>query len=256
MSTTNPDGIRLAADLLKAARHVCVLTGAGVSAESGVPTFRDAGGLWQGYRIEEVATPEGFRANPQRVWAFYNARRRDLRTVRPNPGHYALAELERRVPAFTLITQNVDRLHQRAGSRNVVEIHGNLAHVRCTRCEAERNAEGEDLPDLPRCDRCGGLLRPAVVWFNELLPPGALAAADAAIRSCDVMLVAGTSGVVQPAASFSHWAAGHGARVIDVNPDPSAFSRSSTIGLAGRSGEVLPAIVAAMTGGATPTVPA
>jgi len=235
--------IRKAAELLARSRYTCALTGAGVSAESGVPTFRDAGGLWEGFRVEEVATPEGFRTNPRRVWRFYNERRRQLRRVRPNRGHYALAEMEKLLPRFTLITQNVDGLHRLAGSHNVIEIHGNLAHVRCTRCARQRDAGGEDLPDEPRCE-CGGLLRPAVVWFNECLPAEALTAAEQAIASCDVMLVAGTSGTVQPAASFALWAAEHGAAVIDVNPDPQAFTPACTIGLAGRSGEVLPVLAA------------
>lgn len=238
--------IREAARLLKHASYVCALTGAGVSAESGVPTFRGGGGLWEGESIEAVATPQGFQADPERVWRFYNARRWQLRDVRPNAGHYALAEIERLVPAFGLITQNVDGLHRLAGSRHVIEIHGTIYSVRCVQCGGERDATGEELPDLPTCERCGGLLRPAVVWFNEMLPEDAMAAASEAIESCDVMLVAGTSGVVQPAASFSLWASRHGAKVIDVNPEPSAFSPVHTIGLAGPSGEVLPAIVAAM----------
>jgi len=240
------EDIAAAANLLKQATYVCGLTGAGVSAESGVPTVRGGGGLWEGERIEDVATPQGFRTDPKRVWRFYNARRRQLRAVRPNAGHYALAEIERLVPRFTLITQNVDGLHQLAGSRNVVEIHGSIRIVRCLTCGGERDAADEDLPELPLCERCGGLLRPAVVWFHEMLPPDAMAAADEAIEACDVMLVAGTSGVVQPAASFATWASRHGAGVIDVNPDPSAFTPVHTVGLAGPSGEVLPAIVRAM----------
>lgn len=246
MGRVRDEEIWEAARLLKHANRVCVLTGAGVSAESGVPTFRGEHGFWEGEHVENVATPEGFRADPRRVWRFYNERRRRLREVSPNAGHYALAQIEKLVPTLTLITQNVDGLHRAAGSRNVIEIHGTIRVVRCVECGHERDAAGEELPDLPTCDRCGGLLRPAVVWFNEMVPDDALAAAAEAIESCDVMLVVGTSGVVQPAASFSLWAARHGAKVIDVNPDPSAFSPAHTVGLAGPSGEALPAIVDAM----------
>jgi NAD-dependent deacetylase len=150
-----------AADGLRRAGRVAVLTGAGVSAESGVPTFRGAGGLWEGRRVEEVATPHAFRRDPALVWRFYNARRAALRAVRPNPGHHALAALEERWgERFTLITQNVDGLHRAAGSRRVLELHGNLARVRCSRCGHVEDRGGEELPDLPRCGECGQLLRP------------------------------------------------------------------------------------------------
>jgi NAD-dependent deacetylase len=246
MAVLRDEDIAAAATLLKQASCVCALTGAGVSAESGVPTFRGGGGFWEGERIEDVATPQGFRADPKRVWRFYNARRRQLREIKPNAGHHALAEMERLVSRFMLITQNVDGLHRLAGSRNVIEIHGSIRIVRCVACGGERDAAVEELPELPTCERCGGPLRPAVVWFNEMLPEDSMAAAAEAIEACDVMLVAGTSGVVQPAASFALWASRHGAKVIDVNPDPSAFSPVHTIGLAGPSGKVLPAVVEAM----------
>lgn len=246
MTETNDAGIGQAAATLRGASNICVLTGAGVSAESGVPTFRDAGGLWEGHSLEDVATPEGFHRNPKLVWRFYNERRAKLGQVKPNPGHHALAELEARARAFALITQNVDGLHQLAGSRNVIEIHGSLNIVRCTACQAQRNAAGEALSDLPTCGECGGVLRPGVVWFGEALPTRELEATQSAIEACDVMLVAGTSGVVQPAASFSSWAAHRGATIIEVNPDPKAFSRVCDIGLLGPSGQILPAVVGAM----------
>jgi NAD-dependent deacetylase len=246
MNGSLAEPIRIAASTLRQGRQICVLTGAGVSAESGVPTFRDAGGLWEGHAIDDVATPQGFDRNPRLVWRFYNARRRQLRTIQPNPAHIALAELERIAPAFTLITQNVDGLHRRAGSQRVIEIHGNLNTVRCASCGAERDASGIELPDVPTCGQCGGFLRPGVVWFGEMLPDDALEAASAAIDACDVLLVVGTSGVVQPAASFSSWAANHGARIIDVNPDPEAFSPASTVAIPGPAGRVLPEIVAQM----------
>src|SRR5262245_41255309 len=165
--------LNLAAWSLRRARRVAVLTGAGVSAESGVPTFRGAGGLWEGHRVDEVATPFAFERDPALVWRFYNARRNNLRSIRPNPGHFALQAIEEKLgpDRFTLITQNVDGLHTAAGSRNVLELHGNLARVRCTRCYAIEDRGGEELDDLPHC-HCGGLLRPDIVWFHEMLPDG------------------------------------------------------------------------------------
>jgi NAD-dependent deacetylase len=239
-------GIRQAAERLRAARNVCVLTGAGVSAESGVPTFRDLGGLWQNVKVEDVASPEGFARNPKRVWEFFNARRAKLWTIQPNPAHYALAQLERRAPALTLITQNVDGLHHLAGSRNVVEIHGSLRTVRCVGCGRQRDASGETLPDEPRCADCGDWLRPAVVWFGEMLPLDAMERAEFALETCDVMLVVGTSGVVYPVAGFSLYAAEHGATIIDVNPDPDAISPACEISLIGKAGAILPRVMAAI----------
>src|SRR5437763_11075739 len=161
-----------AAEVLRGARRVCVLSGAGVSAESGVPTFRASDGLWEGHRIEDVASPDGFRRDPNLVWQFYNGRRANVARVRPNPGHLALAALEERfADGFTLVTQNVDGLHQAAGNRNVLEVHGSLHRTRCTECGAVRDRGLEALPDMPTCDLCGGLLRPDIVWFGELLPP-------------------------------------------------------------------------------------
>src|SRR5574341_154130 len=188
---------------LRAARHVAVLTGSGISAESGVPTFRDAQtGLWAKYRPEELATPEAFRRNPRLVWEWYEWRRGLVAKAAPNPGHLALAELERRVPRLTLVTQNVDGLHQQAGSRGVIELHGNLQRTKCF----EENVVVEAWPITgaapPRCPRCGGLLRPDVVWFGEALPQPALAAAVEAAQACDLFFAIGTSALVQPAASL------------------------------------------------------
>jgi hypothetical protein len=170
----NPDDERIsrAALALRLVERVAVLTGAGISAESGLKTFRDSGGLWEGYRPEEVATPEAFAADPELVWRFYNARRAALWKASPNPGHVALVELAGMIGHWTLITQNVDRLHQRAGSRGVIELHGNLEDVRCPDCSLEANYLAVDLPPRPICPRCGALLRPAVVWFGEALPTG------------------------------------------------------------------------------------
>src|SRR5262245_31541800 len=161
-----------AAALLRSARRVAVLTGAGISAESGLATFRGAGGLWEGHRVEEVATPMAFKRDPKLVWRFYNARRAGVRAVQPNPGHHALARLEQRLgDRFTLVTQNVDGLHRAAGSQRILELHGNLRRVRCTGCHQIEDRGTEELDELPHCGACGQLLRPDIVWFHEMLPP-------------------------------------------------------------------------------------
>jgi NAD-dependent deacetylase len=232
-----------AAELVRPARQLAVLTGAGVSAESGVATFRGAGGLWEGQRLEDVATPMAFRRDPAVVWRFYNARRAGLRQAAPNPAHFALVQLEGRLgPGFTLVTQNVDGLHQRAGSRNVLEIHGSIARVRCTGCGRKEDRGSEPLDDLPRC-ACGALLRPDVVWFHEMLPQDVWLAAESAIQRCDCLLVVGTSAVVYPAAGLIDQAHAAGSRVIEVNLVPSAARRSVDVGLYGPAGQVLPKLV-------------
>jgi NAD-dependent deacetylase len=233
-----------AAGMLRAAARVAVLTGAGVSAESGVPTFRDAGGLWEGHRVEDVATPSAFARDPLLVWRFYNLRRAALRTVRPNPGHHALARLEERLgpERFALITQNVDGLHRAAGSRHVLEVHGSLARVRCTGC-GRVEPRDDELGDLPHCDGCGGLLRPDVVWFEEMLPQDVWAQAEAAAVACDCFLVVGTSAVVYPAAGLVGMARVRGASVIEVNLQPTAVSHRIDVGLYGPSGVILPRLV-------------
>jgi len=181
-------------ETLRAARQVTVLTGSGISAESGVPTFRDAQtGLWSNFRPEDLATPEAFQRNPKLVWEWYAWWRELVAKVLPNPGHHALVGLERRLPRFTLITQNVDSLHQRAGSRNVIELHGNISRTKCFAEDKIVNEwqESGDVP--PRCPSCGGRLRPDVVWFGEMLPPDAIERAFAVSRSCDLFLSIGTS---------------------------------------------------------------
>jgi NAD-dependent deacetylase len=234
-----------AAGLLRAAERVAVLTGAGVSAESGVPTFRNAGGLWEGHRVEDVATPSAFARDPEVVWRFYNARRAALRTVRPNPGHHALAALEGRLgpDRFTLITQNVDGLHRAAGSQHVLEVHGSLARVRCTGCGAVEDRAGEALDDLPRCGACAALLRPDVVWFGEMLPEDVWEQALTAASSCRCFLVVGTSAVVYPAAGLIGMARARGCPVVEVNLEPTAVSHRVDVGLYGPSGEILPRLV-------------
>lgn len=243
MSEPQRPDLRQAATILSDASSITVLTGAGVSAESGVPTFRGAGGLWRGRRAAELATPGAFERDPEEVWAFYRWRLELLAGVEPNPGHRALAELERRCDGFWLITQNVDGLHRKAGSVNVIEIHGTLAESRCTACGFRQPSA--ELPEagLPTCPRCAELMRPAVVWFGEALPEHAMAAAREAIRRCEVMLVVGTSGVVEPAASFALRARTGGARVVEVNLEPTPLSRVADVSVLGPAGEVLPALL-------------
>jgi NAD-dependent deacetylase len=239
-----------AAEWLRAANRVCVLTGAGVSAESGVPTFRASDGLWEGHRIEDVATPSGWAKGPRLVWAFYNARRANVKTVKPNPGHHALAAMEGRWgDRFTLVTQNVDGLHRAAGSRNVLEIHGSLHRTRCTGCGEVSDRGLEPLAELPEC-HCGNTLRPDIVWFHESLPEDVWEAAITAAHRCNVLLVVGTSAVVHPAASLipiakrSDWnTIGTGARVIEVNLAKTEASYLADVGLYGPSGEILPRLV-------------
>jgi NAD-dependent deacetylase len=244
------DALDRAAEALKNARRVAVLTGAGVSAESGVPTFRASDGLWEGHRIEDVATPEGFDRDPRLVWSFYNERRANVAKVKPNPGHFALAEIERRWgDNFALVTQNVDGLHRAAGSLRVLEIHGSLYRTRCTGCRRVEDRGLEPLGELPECPGCGALLRPDIVWFHEMLPEDVWQEALVAAARCDVLLVVGTSAVVHPAASLIPLAQrGHsercrGATVIEVNLAQTEASDFADIGLYGPSGQILPKLV-------------
>jgi NAD-dependent deacetylase len=231
---------------LRQARHVAVLTGAGVSAESGVPTFRDAQtGLWARYKAEDLATPEAFARDPELVWSWYRMRAELVRQAAPNPAHFALARLETLVPRLSLLTQNVDGLHLRAGSRQVVELHGNILRARCTGgCEVvPYESLGSDT--VPRCADCGDLLRPDVVWFGEQLPRAALETAFAAARECEVFLSVGTSNLVEPAASLPWMAAAAGATVAVINPSMEGQrSGANVFHLAGKAGERLPALLA------------
>ena len=230
---------------LRDARSVAVLTGAGVSAESGVPTFRDAlTGLWSNFKPEELATPEAFRRNPRLVGEWYASRRQKARSVEPNAGHYALAEVERRVRDFTLVTQNVDGLHQRAGSRNVIELHGNITRVKCfTEGTLVSSWQEDEAP--PKCPACGDDLRPDVVWFNEALPEGAFEAAERHVRQCDVFFSIGTSSVVYPAALLPEIAFRSRAVVVEINPDDTPLTPLATFSLRGNSGVVLPELLKA-----------
>jgi NAD-dependent deacetylase len=234
---------------LARAEHVAVLTGAGISAESGVPTFRDPDGLWQRFRPEELANVDAFMRNPVLVQGWYTHRRKVVEDVAPNPGHEALAALERLVPDFLLATQNVDNLHRRAGSRNVVELHGNLTRSYCIDCGEPAAPDalaalGEE--EVARCPSCGGLFRPDVVWFGEMLPEGAMERAAEAAARADVFLSVGTSAVVYPAAGLPLIAADAGAYVAEVNVERSAIARQLDEVVLGKSGEVLPALVEAV----------
>ena len=234
---------------LRAQSKLVALTGAGVSQESGLRTFRDAQtGLWAQYRPEDLASPEAFRRDPKLVWDWYAWRREAVKGVRPNPGHYALAEIEKRIPEFTLITQNVDGLHRMAGSQNVLELHGNIQRVRCADCYTFTETWGDDTEAVPQCRECGGLLRPDVVWFGEALPRSQLEAAVEAARACDVFFSIGTSGVVQPAASLAFAAHNRGAIVVEINAEPTLLTPKADYVLHGKSGDILPRLVEAVWG--------
>ncbi|MFE0592179.1 NAD-dependent deacetylase [Micromonospora echinospora] len=249
--------LRAAAELLGRARRVVVFTGAGMSAESGVPTFRDAlTGLWQRYDAQALATPEAFRADPALVWGWYEWRRHAVRLARPNPGHRAVAAIQARVPGTVLITQNVDDLHERAGSPDPVHLHGSLFAPRCSACAhpAPTPDDTQDEPadgrrvSPPECARCAAPVRPGVVWFGEALPGAALEAAVEAASSCDVLVTVGTSGLVYPAAEIPQVAARLGAAVIQVNPERTPLDPVSEVNLRGPAATVLPALVDAAWG--------
>jgi NAD-dependent deacetylase len=243
--------IQQAAEMLHNSHRVAVLTGAGVSKESGVPTFRDAmDGLWAQFDPQQLATATAFKENPKLVWDWYEYRRSLVRQAKPNPGHYALAGLEKHLPTVTIITQNVDDLHEQADSTNIVHLHGKIAQSKCF-----YNCQGDptliDISSLtrdkesspPACPYCGRWARPDVVWFGEILPSDALDAAHTASATCDVMLVIGTSGLVNPAASLPLYARGRGAKIIEVNPQKTPITDIAHLYLGGASGEVLPRVL-------------
>ena len=243
METRATSEIAQAREWLAAARSVVVLTGAGISAESGLPTFRGPGGLWRNFRPEQLATPEAFHRDPKLVWEWYDWRRQVHAKCEPNPGHHALVELERRCAHFLLITQNVDSLHERAGSRNIIHLHGSLWRVRCLKCGREEVNEQVPLSPLPPVCACGGMQRPAVVWFGEALPMDAFGAAVAAAQKAEVLIAVGTSAVVYPAAALPRVALEHGARVIEVNPEATDLSGAADLSLRGLAGEILPQLI-------------
>jgi len=233
--------------LLRGTLNLVALTGAGVSQESGLRTFRDAQtGLWAHYKPEELASPQAFARDPKLIWDWYAWRREAVKGVRPNRGHYALAEMEKHVPGFALITQNVDGLHRMAGNQKVLELHGNIQRVRCAECYRVPETWEDATDSVPRCKECGGLLRPDVVWFGESLPRDQLEAAVEAARSCDVFFSIGTSGVVQPAASLAFAAHNRGAVVVEINAEPTPLTSKANFALHGKSGEILPRLVEAV----------
>ena len=224
---------------LRAKQSITVLTGAGISAESGVPTFRGSDGLWKNFRPEQLATLEAFRANPRLVWEWYDWRRKLIKPIKPNPAHYALVEIEAQTEQFTLITQNIDGLHDKAGSQNVLEIHGNIWKVQCTKCQClSRNFE-VPIQILPTCHQCGGLLRPKVVWFGETLPAKELVAAQFAATHCSLMFIIGTSGLVQPAASLGVTGKQAGAYVVEINIEQTPFSDIADETRIGKASDIL-----------------
>jgi len=214
-----------------------------MSAESGIPTFRDPGGLWEQFRPEELATPEAFERDPDRVWAWYQQRRRVIEAASPHPGHHALAAMEPYFEEFTVITQNVDRLHHRAGSRHVLELHGTLLENRCHRCGRPYSADTLPEDTAPICPVCGGRVRPAVVWFGEPLPEEVFAAAERAVERCNLLLCIGTSGEVYPAAGLVWRAKTFGATIIEINPSPSELSLAADIILRTTAAHALPELL-------------
>lgn len=234
-------------DRLQSARRVAILTGAGISAESGIATFRDPDGLWEKFEPQELANVDAFLNNPELVQGWYRHRRHIIENAEPNDGHHALVDLESHADTVTVITQNVDDLHNRAGSQDVIELHGNIMHNYCMTCEAEvspdRVDEAIEGGNPATCPDCGGLVRPDVVWFGEMLPPDAMDRASQVTTDCDVFLSVGTSTVVYPAARLPMLAKESGAYVAEINPDRTPISGDVDAYLAGPAGTVLPKIL-------------
>jgi len=230
-------------NVLKSAGSVAVLTGAGISAESGVPTFRGEEGLWKKFRAEELASVDGFMSNPELVWEWYMFRRNIINSVSPNPGHYALAEMEKLFDNFTLITQNVDGLHKLSGSENIFELHGNILKNKCFECGKPYTEEIDpESGEHPNCE-CGGKVRPDVVWFGEMLPEAAINGAFEAASRAELFFSVGTSALVQPAASMPIIAKQGGAYLVEVNLEPTPLTDVADCSFLGKSGEILPQIV-------------
>lgn len=228
----------------KRVKSIAVLTGAGISAESGIATFRGSDGLWNNVPIEDVATPMGFKRDPLKVWKFYEERRKQVLSCKPNPAHYALAKLEEKLgDSFTLVTQNIDRLHHQAGNKRIIELHGSLWKVRCCKCNEEKEDRAVPFEILPPHCHCGGMLRPAVVWFGEMLPPGIYETAYTASIVSSLFIVIGTSAVVEPAASLARSAKTRGAEIWEINPEESALSNICDRSWRNPAGEVMNDVV-------------
>ncbi len=237
------DQVKALVKSLRRKPRLAILTGAGISAESGVPTFRGPAGLWKQFRAEDLATPEAFRRDPGLVWEWYDWRRGVIASCAPHAGHYVLARWEELFAGLVLVTQNVDGLHRKAGSKNILELHGNIWQVRCTReGTVGENYETPLRQVPPTCPNCGALLRPNVVWFGEALPRDVLEKATAASAQCDLMFVIGTSAFVQPAASLPFLAAERGAEIVEINPSPTPLTASADFSFQEKAGEILPVI--------------
>jgi NAD-dependent deacetylase len=239
----NIDDIKRTAEKLAKTKYLLVITGAGISNESGIPTFRGSDGLWKNYRAEELATPWAFERDPETVWKWYDWRRGIIGKAEPNHGHLAIKQLEAKFKNFLVLTQNVDGLHGKSGIRKMVEIHGNLWRVRCTKEGTTSMLMDVPLVSIPPKCKCGALLRPDVVWFGESLPGEALERSFRALEMCDTLIVAGTSGAVHPVASFPETVKGNGGFVIEINTEAKPISQIADISLFGKSGEILPALV-------------
>lgn len=226
---------------LRSAERVSVLTGAGVSADSGIPTFRGAGGIWEKYDFRKLATPAGFRADPHLAWEWYQLRQIEMKKAQPNPAHLTIAEMEPHFREFSVITQNIDGMHKRAGSRRIIELHGNIWRMRCVRDGTIIDID-EPVKDIPPLCHCGSILRPDVVWFGEPLPEDALNASSKAASESDVMFVVGTSAIVYPAAALPALTKNSGGLVIEVNLEPTDISTYADLSFFGRAGELMPAL--------------
>ncbi len=235
---------QLVYDTISTARVVGAFTGAGISAESNIPTFRGDEGLWAKFKPEELANFNAFMKNPQLVWEWYSARKKIIHEAQPNPGHLALAELEQLIDEVIVVTQNIDNLHRRAGSTVVYELHGNIERNYCIKCGENYSDEvilAGELP--PKCTKCKGLVRPDVVWFGEYLPQDEFIAAEKAAQRSDVFFSLGTSGIVYPAASIPQLAKNSGAFVIEINPETTPLTEIADVTILGKTGKVLPEIV-------------
>ena len=230
--------------LLQNTESICVLTGAGISAESGVETFRGSNGLWSKLKPEELANFDAFMRNPELVWEWYNYRKEIIHHVKPNPAHFALARMQELVKDFTLVTQNIDNLHIRAGSTNVLELHGNVERSYCIGCgKFVVNVEVSLENKVPHCQSCNGIIRPDIVWFGEMLPEGVFEAATEAVDRSELFLTIGTSAVVYPAANLPITARKHGAYVVEINLERTEISHTVHETLLGKAGEILPQLL-------------